>query len=67
MLHEHPGRHGKEEMMRYLNWAKLHRRVRYELTGSGVPPARPADLGTKPLPVSLEVKGGMAIRTSLMP
>ncbi len=25
--------------MDYLHWAKVHRPVRYELTGSGVPPA----------------------------
>jgi hypothetical protein len=44
-------------MRHYLNWAKLHRRVRFELTGSGVPPARPAHLGVEPLPVVLEVEG----------
>ncbi len=42
--------------MDYLRWAKTHRRARYELTGSGVPPARPTDLG-ETLPVSLEGQG----------
>ena len=44
--------------MHYLRWAKLHTRVTYELTPSGVPPLRPADFGVDSLAVSLEVRGG---------
>ena len=43
--------------MEYLRWAKLHRRVRFELTGSGVPPNELADFDAKHLPISLQVRG----------
>lgn len=46
-----------EGVMHYLHWAKVHSTARYELTGSGVPPARRADLGGGPPPVSLEAEG----------
>ncbi len=42
--------------MDYLHWAKVHNRVRYELTISGVPQATWADLGPEP-PIELEVHG----------
>ncbi len=43
--------------MGYMRWAKTHRRVRYELTGSGVPPASPPDLAAHLASSDLEVKG----------
>lgn len=41
----------------YLRWHKLHRPARYDLTGSGVPSASPADLCADGLSVSLEAPG----------
>ncbi|UCE60547.1 MAG: pyridoxal phosphate-dependent aminotransferase [Phycisphaerales bacterium] len=47
----------QEPSEEYLHWAKTHRRVRYELTGSGVPPADADDFDTPMSAVSLQVKG----------
>ena len=44
--------------MAYLRWAKLHSRVRYELTGSGVPSVALADLDAEESSVRLEATGG---------
>jgi|GEM_PF-64567 len=41
----------------YLVWAKRHRRVRYELTDSGVPHAVLADIDARLADVDLEVRG----------
>lgn len=41
--------------MDYLKWSKVHRRVRFELTVSGVPQAAWDDLGDPPYPLDLEV------------
>jgi len=43
--------------MSYLHWAKVHPRVRYELTNSGVPTLSPEDFGDDPAPLPLEVRG----------
>lgn len=43
--------------MDYLRWSKVHNRVRYELTGSGVAPATLEDLDTTVSPISLDVQG----------
>ncbi len=43
--------------MHYLRWAKVHSRVGYELTGSGVPHAQHRDFGADTAPASLEVRG----------
>lgn len=43
--------------MDYLRWAKVHPKVRYELTGSGIPSAAPEDFDRPLSPVSFEVKG----------
>ena len=45
-------------MTEYLSWAKLNPRVRYELTGSGAPPAAPGDFDAESSPITLEVRGG---------
>jgi len=43
--------------MDYLKWSKVHERVRYELTGSGIPAASPDDFDTPLSPIGLEVRG----------
>ncbi|MBU0719340.1 MAG: pyridoxal phosphate-dependent aminotransferase [Planctomycetes bacterium] len=43
--------------MEYLAWAKIHDRVRFELTASGVSPAALADFEADALPVELETRG----------
>ena len=44
-------------MTSYLHWSKTHRRVRYELTGSGAPFVQPAELDFAQAPLRLEVRG----------
>ncbi len=43
--------------MHYLRWAKTHKRARYELAVSGVPPITTDELSDDPLPQSLDVVG----------
>ncbi len=43
--------------MHGLRWSKVHSQARYELTGSGAPAVRLADLDADLLPVSLEMNG----------
>ena len=45
-------------MSDFLRWAKLHRKVRYELTDSGAPAATLADFEAEGLPVSLQLQHG---------
>ena len=48
---------GDDIAMAYMHWAKTHSRVRYELTGSGVPAAAPMDIGARLTSPDLEVRG----------
>jgi len=50
-------RFGKMTGNGYLHWAKVHRRVQYELTNSGVPSASLNDIGASSIPVDLVVQG----------
>lgn len=43
--------------MDYLRWSKLHAKVRYELTVSGVPSVRHDELGVDAASISLDVEG----------
>lgn len=43
--------------MHYLRWAKTHKRAKYELALSGVPPISIKELSDEPIPVDLEVLG----------
>ncbi len=43
--------------MEYLHWAKVHTRVRYELTDSSVPQLKRHDLGISPADISVEADG----------
>ena len=43
--------------MEYMRWANTHARVRYELTGSGVPPADAPDIAARLTATDLQVRG----------
>ncbi len=43
--------------MEFQHWSKTHRRVRYELTASGVRFAQPAEIEAAQSPAALEVRG----------
>ncbi|MHC4698391.1 MAG: pyridoxal phosphate-dependent aminotransferase, partial [Planctomycetota bacterium] len=48
---------GDDIAVAYMHWAKTHSKVRYELTGSGVPDAAPTDIAVRLTSPVLEVRG----------